>query len=119
MASLGPNVKLHLPERERASFNRVMTEVFGATVLTPSENTDIYVLEGTRVGVEVVSDAAALDPRDARTKGTWFEILVDDTAATRAALATRGLTPFPYADKIHDYFQLPGGQALRIAGRSG
>lgn len=119
MASLGRNVKLHLAERDRARFNRVMTEVFGATLLSPSDHLDVYRLEGTGIGVEIVADDAAASPRDARTLGTWLEIVVDDPALTKASLAAHEIHPFPYADTMHDYFQLPGGQAFRIAGRSG
>ncbi len=50
----------------------------------------------------------------------WIElvVVVDDPAATRTALAARGLEPLSFSDARHAYFALPGGQVFRLTGRA-
>jgi hypothetical protein len=117
MAKLGSNVKLRVPASRRSALRAVMVEVFGGTVAISDERIEVYDLEGSRIGAEVIDDDEALSPSEAKDKGTWLELVVPDPATTRASLAKVGVLPFQYVDEANDYYQLPGGQVVRVAPR--
>ena len=117
MAKLGPNVKLRVPMSERSRLKDVMLDVFEAKLAMSNDRMDIFDLEGTSFGVEVIADASALSAAGAKEHGTWLEFVVDDPSRTRERLEGAGIGAFEYADKKHDYYQLPGGQVVRIAAR--
>ncbi|MCA9666331.1 MAG: hypothetical protein KC503_12110 [Myxococcales bacterium] len=113
MTALGPNIKLTIARDAREPLRAAMTEVFGATHASPRDDFDVYTLgDGSHLGAYCVD--AALAAESAKL-GAWIELVVDDVAAARAALARRGIEPFEYFDKEHDYIQLPGGQVVRLA----
>ena len=114
---LGQNIKLYIRADTRPRFSAVMQEVFGASIVLTNERIEIYDLGGARIGAETATDDVVLDPERARTAGTWLEFLVPDVTEARTALAKHGVTPFEYTDKTHDYYQLPGGQVVRVAKR--
>ncbi len=115
MAKLGPNTKLHLRAQDLASFRAVMLDVFEAVEVSADPRMVVFDLDGSRVGAALVSDGTELSAAQARAAGTWLEILVGDPEPIRARLAALGITPFEYADKTHHYYQLPGGQVVRVA----
>lgn len=115
MAKLGLNVKFRIGEKDRARLKAVMLDAFGAPSRT-TERFEIFDLGGCNFGAEVVADSAAPSPSTVKEQGAWLEIVVDDTAKARETLAKHGIVPFEYTDKRHDYVQLPGGLAVRIAG---
>ena len=115
MAKLGPNTKVHLRAQDLPPFRAVMLEVFDAQEVSVDPRVVVFDLDGSRVGAAVVADGTELSGPQAREAGTWLEILVSDPEPIRARLGARGITPFEYADKSHDYYQLPGGQVVRVA----
>jgi hypothetical protein len=115
MTKLGSNVRCVAAHEHREAIASLFTEALGATVMHPTSDLDVYVLEGSRVGVYFVAAERALTPAQHQTAGTWLELVVADVAATRDELVRRGLTPLDYPDREHVYFQVPGGQVFRLA----
>ena len=117
MEKLGPNVKFRIGRGQRDELKRVMRDAFGVEAKS-SERFEIFDLEGTSLGAELVDDVAAPEPAFMKDQGTWLEVVVDDPVAVREALAKHGIRPFEYFDKTHAYVQLPGGQVVRVSKRA-
>jgi len=114
MTKLGPNLKITAHSEHRPRIREVLADLLGLP-LTTRGNFDLFAISGGSIGYAFVdAPADALTPEEAR-KGAWIEFLVEDPDATVAALAARGLTPFPFGDVSHPYFALPGGQVFRLA----
>lgn len=118
MATLGTNVKLHVTRDKLPAFSEVMTSAFGAKVAATTPTMTIFDLEGAHIGAEVVEAHVALSDSEAKDRGTWIELLVDEPEQARRALSKLGIEPFAYVDSSRDYYQLPGGQVARVARRS-
>lgn len=115
MTTLGKNLKLTVPREVRSDLEHVMCSVFGAEVARAEG--DVWVLrlgDGSHVGFFFVDAHEALTPEQAR-RGAWIELCVDDPSSVRERLAAVGVRPFEYADRANDYYQLPGGQVVRVA----
>ena len=50
-------------------------------------------------------------------KALWLELLTDDAARLERKIRAFGIQPFDYFDKERFYFQAPGGQVFRVAGK--
>lgn len=61
-------------------------------------------------------DDAALHEAELR-KSIWLELLLDNAAQLERKIQEFGIQPFDYFDKDHFYFQAPGGQVFRVAGK--
>ena len=59
---------------------------------------------------------AALGEADLK-KSIWLELLTDNAAHLEQKIKAFGIQPFDYFDKDHFYFQAPGGQVFRVAGK--
>lgn len=115
MTTLGPHLKIVTHAAHRAALRDALPGALGLEPLAREERFDAYRLGDGSLGYFFVDDPAdALSPADAR-KGAWIELVVDDLAATRAALSARGLEPF--IDGRHTYVALPGGQVARLVPR--
>ncbi len=61
------------------------------------------------------SDAALAEAE--LKQSIWLEVLTDNTAQLERKIQAFGIQPFDYVDKDHFYFQAPGGQVFRVAGK--
>ncbi len=61
------------------------------------------------------SDAALAEAE--LKQSIWLEVLTDNTAQLERKIQAFGIQPFDYFDKDHFYFQAPGGQVFRVAGK--
>lgn len=50
-------------------------------------------------------------------KSIWLELLTNDAARLERKIQAFGIQPFDYFDKERFYFQAPGGQVFRVAGK--
>ncbi len=50
-------------------------------------------------------------------KSIWLELVTDNPARLESNIQAFGIQPFDYFDKEHFYFQAPGGQVFRVAGK--
>jgi hypothetical protein len=117
MAHVGKNMRTAVSREHRAALRTVLIEVLGCEHLQPPgrDDLDIYLFgDGFSLGVYALPPGEALAPED-HLKGAWLELLVDDPDRVHAALAARGVEPFPYADGAHRYYQAPGGPVFRLA----
>lgn len=79
------------------------------------EDTDLVRFANGFSAVVHYSDAAL---GEAELKmAIWLEVLTDDAAELEGRIMAFGVQPFDYFDKDHFYFQAPGGQVFRVAGK--
>lgn len=110
MTSLGRNVKITAPVTAR-SLARTTFEVFGAKLVSPNPQIDVFPLAGGSIAFEYASGALT----EAQMKiAPWLEFAVDDVAATSTKLAAIGLSRLEYHDKEHPYFVGPAGVVFRL-----
>lgn len=50
-------------------------------------------------------------------KPIWLELLTENTAQLEQTIVAAGIQPLDHFDKHHFYFQAPGGQVFRVAGK--
>jgi hypothetical protein len=115
MAKMGRNVKVTVERKHREAMRKILSDVLGATRVASDEAKDIYRLDDGNFGVFFAADGEALTPEQAR-RGAWLELLVADPASLRGDLSRLGAELVDYTDKSHDYWALPGGQVVRLAG---
>jgi hypothetical protein len=116
MPQLGKNIRSVAPLSARERVRAFWVGVFGCELVMPLVDLDVFIFrDGSRIGVYLVPDEAALSPDRQREAGTWIEVCVDDLGATHTAINAAGVEPLPYHDDAHRYYQAPGGQVFRLA----
>lgn len=115
MAGIGLNHKVSVAKGLRSETRAFYEGALGTSLKSPTPLLDVFTFDdGANIGVFYVEAEEALSPAEAK-RALWLEIEVDDPAVTSKAFAKLGIHPFDYVDKEHEYFQAPGGQALRLA----
>jgi len=116
-AHIGPNHRLSVARTLKTETRALYQGVFGAAVDVLKPDLEIFrFANGSNIGVYYVDPAEALTPEQ-HMNAIWLEFEVDDERAAAASLEKIGMRPFDYADKTHLYFQAPGGQVFRLAGK--
>ncbi len=115
MTRFGSNMKMTAARELRSQLRAVFEGVFGCTRVAPNDTIDLFgFADGANIGVDYVTADAALSREQHKQSGTWIELEVDDEQATATALeACEGVTAFSFVTP-HRYFQLPGGQVVRL-----
>lgn len=115
MARTGRNMRITVAKAERDALRRALVDVIGAKHVPVRDTFEAFVLDdGFSLGVDF-TDEGGLSPEDARDKGVWIELLVDDVEATNAKLREAGVASFDYPpDPDNTYFWLPGGPVFRL-----
>jgi len=104
------------PASALAALRSMFVDVFGCTSMRPMTDLEVFVFgDGSKVGVYTLSPNDALAPAQHERAGTWIEIRVDDPDGTGARLEGIGARRLGTADREHAYYQVPGGQVLRLA----
>ncbi len=116
MARFGSNMKMTVAARYQEATRKVYEGVLGCTRQSPNDTIDLFAFEdGASIAVDYKhDDAEVLTPEQHKAMGTWIEIAVaDEEAAATALAACEGVTAFEFVTE-HRYFQLPGGQVVRL-----
>jgi hypothetical protein len=117
MAQIGLNHRLNVAKPHKDATRALYQGVLGASVTSPRPDVEIFTFANSSgIGVFYVDPGEALTPAQ-HMRAIWLEFEVDDEPAAAAGLERLGMRPFEYFDKEHKYFQAPGGQVFRLAGR--
>ena len=118
MSTMGRNMKLTVDEAHRDSLRRVMVELLGAKNESVSEAFEVFLLEdGFNLGV-YFTEGGGMSAADARDRGVWIELLVDDVDGANQRLLEGGVERCVYdVDPANTYFWLPGGPVFRLGER--
>lgn len=116
MASIGPNMKWEMDEKQRDSIRQFFGEVVGCKIdAGPFPQMDLFRFDGGfTVGINFLATAEVLDAQSWK-KAPWLEIIVDDIDRVAQALRDMGHHEFDYVDTSHLYFQGPGNIVFRLA----
>lgn len=114
--SLGEHSKLTANPGERDRVRKFYTQVLGCPATKESEKIDIFRI-GTDFSMGVVYDDFALSAADG-LKSIWLELRTPEPKALKARILEFGIQQVPFWDKEHFYFQAPGGQVFRLAGKT-
>ena len=120
-AEWGTHSKMLAPPSTRVRLQGFYRDVLGCYVgkgpQHPGGPTDTDVIRfanGFSIVVHYMD--AALSEAELK-KSIWLELLTDDPAHLVRKIRAFGIQPFDYFDKDHAYFQAPGGQVFRVAGK--
>lgn len=106
---------------DRERIQRFYRDVLGCSVSRGPEHpggpkdTDL-IRFANGFSIVVHYDNAVLDEA-ALKKSIWLELVTDNAAQLARKIQAFGIQPFDYFDQDHFYFQAPGGQVFRIAGK--
>ena len=114
MTTLGKNLKITAPETARPQA-RATFEMFGAKLMNPAPNLDVFPLEGGSIAFEYVPDALT---ESQMRMAPWVEFAVADVDAIGKRLEGLGLSRLDYKDKAHPYFIGPAGLVFRLSALS-
>lgn len=114
--SLGEHSKLTANPAERDRVRKFYTQVLGCPATKNSEQIDIFRI-GSDFSLGVVYDDSALSEADG-LKSIWLELRTSEPEALKARILEFGIQEVPFWDKEHFYFQAPGGQVFRLAGKT-
>lgn len=120
-AEWGTHSKMIAPHSARLRLQSFYRDVLGCHVGKgpqhpggPEDTDMIRFANGFSIVVHY--DDAALHEAELR-KSIWLELLLDNAAQLERKIQEFGIQPFDYFDKDHFYFQAPGGQVFRVAGK--
>ena len=118
MSTMGRNMKLTVDEAHRGALRRVMVELLGAKNQAVSDAFEVFLLEdGFNLGV-YFAEGGGMSSAEARDRGVWIELLVDDVNETNQRLLEGGVERCAYdVDPENTYFWLPGGPVFRLGTR--
>jgi len=112
--SLGPDLKLPVNPSERDRVRAFYRDVLGCAMTKESDRADIFRIgSGSYLGV--VYDSSA--QRDERRRSLWLEVRVDHPEELERKIVAFGAREIDFFDKMHFYFQAPGGQVFRLIGK--
>jgi catechol 2,3-dioxygenase-like lactoylglutathione lyase family enzyme len=114
--TLGKRSKIVIRPSDRDRVRRFYGDVLGCRVTVKSNSMDLLQL-GTDFYIGVVYDDNALSDVD-RLNTIWLELLVDDPEGLKEQILEFGCKEVEFWDKEHFYFQAPGGQVFRVAGKT-
>jgi hypothetical protein len=114
--TLGKRSKIVIRPSDRDRVRRFYGDVLRCRVTVKSNSMDLIQL-GTDFYIGVVYDDNALSDVD-RLNTIWLELLVDDSEGLKEQILEFGCKEVEFWDKEHFYFQAPGGQVFRVAGKT-
>ena len=114
--ALGEHSKMVIRPSERDRVQRFYRDVLGCRVTAKSEAMDL-IRVGTDFYIGAVYDDAALSDSD-RINSIWLELRTEDPAGYKQKILGFGCKEVEFWDKEHFYFQAPGGQVVRLAGKT-
>lgn len=113
-AALGQNLKLNARAADREQIERLFGDVLGCEI-TRREGAD-FIRFSNEFYIGVIYGQPTLGEVEG-VKGIWLEVRVSDPEATKQRVLALGIKEVHHWDKDHFYFQVPGGQVLRLAPR--
>ena len=115
MTKFGSYIKMTAARALQSQQRAVFEGVFGCERVTPNDSIDLFSFaDGASIAVDYVAGDETLTAEQHKSCGTWIELEVADEPATAVALeACQGVTAFSFVTP-HRYFQLPGGQVIRL-----
>lgn len=113
--SLGPNSKITARLSDRNRIREFYRDILGCKVVE-EQNIDLVWL-GRNFHIGFLYEDEVLQESDL-LKGLWLELRVDRPAVLKKKILNYGVREIPYRDKKHFYFQAPGGQVFRLAGKN-
>lgn len=120
-AEWGTHSKMIAPASVRERLQAFYRDVLGCEVTKgprhpggPEETDRIRFVNGFSIVVHYNDQAL---PEAALKQSIWLELVSDNAAQLEREIQAFGIRPFDYFDEEHFYFQAPGGQVFRIAGR--
>lgn len=114
--SFGKNSKMTVLTSERDRIQRFYRDVLGCQVTEKSKTMDIILL-GTNFYIGVAYEDSALSESDL-LKSIWLELQTNRPEELKQKILKFGIKEIEYPDKKHFYFQAPGGQVFRLAGKT-
>jgi|SRR5581483_5549109 len=113
--SIGNHAKFTARPEDRERIRHFYKDVLGCAITKRSNAVDYFRL-GDDFFIAAIYDGRVLPDEDA-TKATWLEIKADDPAALTNRIRAFGVTELDTWEKGRLYFQAPGGQVFRVAGK--
>src|SRR5476651_1617471 len=114
MIALTNRVHIFTHPKNKDTFTAFFINILGCTVMPlPQEKILFTFSDGSRVSVEFTEEVTdALDEEQAR-RGAWLELESDDPVTLKNKILEAGYHQFEFK-KGFFYFQIPGGQVMRI-----
>lgn len=114
----GHHASVIVPRRDRDDLRRFYCEVLGGTLTRADPERD-FIRLGDDFYIAFLYGDVPDESEFLRTgRAVWLELEADDVAEARRAIVESGLVRVLEAPDPHLYFQAPGGQCLRVVGRT-
>ena len=112
MITLRNRVHLFTHTKNKEQLIEFFTTLLGCTVMDAPNSLAFQFVDGSAVSVDFTEEVLdALDEQQAR-RGAWLELETDEPATLKEKILAAGYRQFDY--KGFFYFQIPGGQVMRI-----
>lgn len=118
MIALRNRVHMFTHPKNKDKLIEFFTTILGCKVMVapgslPQPILVFIFFNGSSLSVEFTEDVVdALDEKQAR-RGAWLELETDDPSTLKEKILEAGCRPFDYTEGFF-YFQIPGGQVMRI-----
>lgn len=113
--AFGNHAKLTARAIDRTRIRKFYHEVLGCEITRRSDDIDFFRFDADFF-VAVIYDNGTLS-EDEQTKSIWLELKADDPAALTKRIRDFGVREIESWEKDRLYFQAPGGQVFRVAGK--
>lgn len=114
--AIGNHAKLTARTIDRTRIRKFYHEVLGCEITKRTDALDFFRFDADFY-VAVIYDNAVL-AEDEQTKSVWLELKADDPAALTQRIREFGVRELDTWEKDRLYFQAPGGQVFRVAGKN-
>ena len=113
--AVGNHAKLTARAIDRERIRRFYHEVLGCEITKRTESIDFFRFDADFF-IAVIYDNAVLT-EDEQCKSIWLELKADDPQALTKHIRDFGVRELETWEKDRLYFQAPGGQVFRVAGK--
>ncbi len=112
MITLKKRVHMFTHPKNKEPLIDFFTTLLGCTVIGAPSSLAFQFVDGSAISVDFTEDVVdALDEQQAR-RGAWLELETDEPLTLKEQIRASGYRQFDY--KGFFYFQIPGGQVMRI-----
>lgn len=113
--AVGNHAKLNARAVDRARIRKFYHDVLGCEITKRSDTMDYFRFDADFF-VAVIYDNLAPSEQE-QVKSIWLELKADDPASLTKRVREFGVREIDTWEKDRLYFQAPGGQVFRIAGK--